>query len=342
VIDAQHIKKLAPEFGIDNIRIAAAKPFTTAATRIKQQVNSGLYLHSEYWYRRNIDLFCDVQSVLPGARSIIAACQCYLTNEEIKKGRPGDPYGTIARYTWRNYYSDLQKRLKRLAQLLKQEHGARCRVYSNGPIAEKPIAESCGLGYYGKNSIIINENFGSWVVLGEIITDAEIEPDKPIAKNCGTCNECIEACPTGAIVAPYVIDRRRCIQALTNWYGILSDEIASAWGARLYGCSVCQEVCPANDNVQRLPPRSSIGLVDSSISLSEILEMGEEEYRRTYAHNQITASWINFKAIQRNAIVALGNIRDRQTLPLLEKISRTDDEVLAQSARWALANFNCN
>jgi epoxyqueuosine reductase len=340
VIDAQHLKNLGQEFGIDKIRIATANPLTVAAARIKRQIKDGLYLRSEHWFRRNIDTFCDVRSVLPGAKSIIAACQCYLTDEETETGPPGQPYGAIARYTWRNYYSDLRKRLKKIARVLELENNARCLVYSNGEIAEKPIAERCGIGYYGKNSIIINKDLGSWIVLGEIVTDLELEPDNPVTEDCGTCTKCIEACPTGAIIAPYILDRRRCIQALTNWYGVLSDDVANVWGNRLYGCTLCQEVCPANKNVRMLPPRASIGLVGSSVSLPDILEMSEVEYRRKYAHNQMTATWIDFKAIQRNAIVALGNIRDRRTLPLLEKMSRNADEVLARSARWAIANFN--
>lgn len=339
MIDARYVKDLGQEFGIDSIRIASAEPLCDAATLIKQQIEAGLYLPNEHWHRRDIDALCDVQSVLPGARSIISACQCYLTDERVDNSTPGDPHGLIARYTWRNHYADLRERLRKIAAILEQTHGAKYRVYSNSGIAEKPVARRCGIGFYGKHSIIINEEFGSWIVLGEIVNTLELEPDTPSEASCGECNACIEACPTGAIIEPYVIDRRLCIQALTNWYGVLPDAIARVWGNRLYGCSVCQDVCPANEDVVAKKPRTNIGYVGQSISLTEILGMNESQYRSKYANNQITANWINFKAIQRNAIVALGNIRDQVTIPLLERLAKDNDPVIARSAVWAIRNF---
>jgi epoxyqueuosine reductase len=339
VIDAQRVKDLGKEFSIDNVRVTTALPFIDAATRIAHQKNAGLYLSSEHWYQRDVDKFCDVSSILPGAKSIIAACQCYLTDETPEYGIPGNPHGSVARYTWRNHYADLRERLTRIAQLLETKYGATCIVYSNGKIAEKPVAQRSGIGHFGKHSIIINREFGSWIVLGEIVTDLAITPDAPADTNCGKCTVCIEACPTGAIIKPYIIDRRRCIQALTNWYGVLPHDIASVWGDRLYGCTLCQDLCPANSSVSALPPRTEIGYVGPSISLLEILESNEQEYRARYANNQVTAKWINFKAIQRNALIALGNIRDTKTLPLLEKLAKNSDAVIAQSAKWAVSNF---
>ena len=339
MIDARQIQGLAEEFGIDHVRTTTAEPFIDAAARITQQIHAGLYLQSENWYRRDVEDFCNISSVLPNARSIIAACQCYLTDEEINSGTSGNPYGLIARYTWRNHYADLRKRLRKIARVLEKEYGAEYAVYSNGKIAEKPIAQRSGIGYFGKNSIIINQELGSWIVLGEIVTNLEIIPDSPVTTDCGECTKCIDACPTHAIIEPYIIDRRLCIQALTNWYGVLPDDIARVWGNRLYGCIDCQDVCPANSVVKPVQPRTNIGYVGPSISLLEILAMEEAEYRMKYAHNQITAEWIRFKAIQRNAIVALGNIRDPATLPMLQKLTKDHDTVIAQSAKWAISCF---
>ena len=339
MIDAQTLKTLGKEFGIDEIRITTAEAFDLAAVRIIQQKNAGFYLNSERWQHRNITEYCDVRSVLPTAKSIIAACQCYLTDEQIDAGTPGDPYGSVARYTWRNHYSDLKKRLIKLVTSIDEIQRSEYVVYSNGSIAEKPIAERSGIGYYGKNSLIINKRFGSLIVLGEIVTDADLEPDSTSSTECGECIECIEACPTRAIIKPYIIDRRRCIQALTNWYGVLPDEIARVWENRLYGCSTCQDVCPANKDVEARPPRTDIGYVGQAISLIDILTMSEVQYRKKYADNQMTARWINFKAIQRNAIIALGNVRDKMTLPKLEKLTKSSDPVHAQSAQWAIDNF---
>jgi len=339
VIDAERVKTIGRQFGIDEIRITTVQPFSDANVRIKQQRDDGLYLDSEHWQRRDIDRFCDVRTVLPKSRSIIAACQCYLTTETADTDTPGNPQGLVARYTWRNHYADLKERLKRLAAIMKQQCSANCLVFSNGEIAEKPIAQRSSIGYYGKNSLIINQNYGSWIVLGEIITDVEIQPDRPLNMDCGECRQCIDRCPTRALVKPFVLDRRRCIQALTNWYGVLPDEIAGAWDNRLYGCTDCQDVCPANRHVRARQPRTDIGYVGPSVSLQDILKMSEKQYRKKYARNQMTASWINFQAIQRNALVALGNIRDQETLETLREYSKHGDPVLRQTARWALARF---
>ncbi|GAI02553.1 unnamed protein product, partial [marine sediment metagenome] len=158
--------------------------------------------------------------------------------------------------------------------------------------------------------------------------------------DCGNCLKCIDACPTKAIVYPYVLNCNRCIQALTNWYGIIPDDIAHAWGNRLYGCTICQDVCPANENVKPHSPRTDLGYVGSSISLSDVLQMEENEYRQRFPNNQITATWINFKAIKRNALIALGNIKDKKTLPILKKFARIQDDVLSKTAQWAIAKFS--
>lgn len=339
MIDTKFIKDYGKEMGIDAIRITTAQPFRDAEEKILAQKNEGLFLGSEHWEEENVYKFCDVHEVLPQAKSIIAVCQCYLTDERVDFTEPGRPHGLIARYTWRNHYLDLRKKLRTLAQYINKRGPTLYRVYSNGPVAEKPIALRSGIGYYGKHTIVINRTYGSWIVLGEIITDINLEPDEPLDMDCGDCRQCLDACPTKAIIRPYIIDRRKCIQALTNWYGVIPGEIARVWGNRLYGCTTCQEVCPANKQVKSFSPRTHVGYVGSSLPLLDIMKMNESEYREKYANNQITAYWINFTAIRRNALLALGNIKDRTTLPLLRKFSKDRDQVIAKTAQWAIANF---
>ena len=303
------------------------------------QRNAGLYLKSERWPKWDVKEFCDVKNHLPHGRSIIAAGQCYLTDEKEDLTEPGKPYGLVARYTWRNHYLDLRRRLEKLGEFIKQEYRASCLVYANGPVAEKPIAQRSGIGYYGKHSIIINKTFGSWIVLGEVITELEIEPDSPIDIDCGQCQACLDACPTGAIIKPYVIDRRKCIQALTNWYGIIPAEIRRVWGKRFYGCTTCQDACPKNREVKPRSATTQLGYVGSCVPLLEILEMDEARYRAKYANNQITTDWINFKAMQRNALLCLGYIKDKTTLPVLQRFAKEGDEVHAQTASWAIQSL---
>ncbi len=339
MIDGKEIKHIGRQLGIDEVRITTAEPFTSARDKFYEQKQEGLFMDRKHRHFEDIDNFYHTQSKLPMVQSIISACQCYLTNEKSDFTAPGKPYGRIARYTWRNHYLDLKNRLKQIAQFIGTEYDAASRVYSNGPVAEKPIAQRSGIGYYGKHSIIINKTHGSWIVLGEILTDIYIEPDKPLDTDCGDCQICVKACPTGAIIRPYVINRRRCIQELTNWLGVIPDDIARVWENRLYGCTACQDVCPVNKNVKPRSPQTNIGHVGSCVPLVDILRMGDTEYRKRFSNNQITERWIHFKAIQRNALISLGHIKDKKTLPLLKEFTRSQDEVLSHTARWAIKNF---
>jgi len=339
VISAQEVKNYSHELGIDDIRITNAEPFEQALAKHRDQSAEGLFIDNRDWRLRNIEHFYNVRATFPKARSIIAACQCYLTDENTDFTEPGRPFGRIARYTWRNHYLDLRKKLQRIAQFLKKSRSAHSFVYSNGPIAEKPIAQRSGIGYYGKHSIIMNQVYGSWIVIGEIITDLDIEYDAPLTIDCGDCRECMDACPTKAIIRPYVIDRRLCIQELTNWYGIIPDAIARIWENRLYGCTTCQDVCPINKEVKPRIPQTKLGFVGSCLPLIDILQMDEVEYRQRFAHNQITANWINFLSIQRNALIALAHTKDKTTLSLLEQFSKHQDPVLSKTAKWAITYF---
>lgn len=340
MIAAGEIRELADGFGIDAIRVTRALPNPSTISRIFQQRDEGFFFNSRRLSSPDLESFCDVRSKLTSARSIITACECYLTDEPIDHSTPGYPHGRIARYTWRNHYRDLKNRLKQLAVVLKEKYHASTLVYSNGPIAEKPIAQESGIGFYGKHSIIINPKYGSWIVLGEVITDIDIEADPPLDVDCGECQRCIDACPTGAIVRPYVLDRRRCIQALTTWHGVIDDDIAAVWENRLYGCMLCQEVCPQNEHVIPVPVRTDIGNVGPSVPLVEILNMHDAQYRTQYQDNQMTSRWVPFSAIQRNALLCLGHVRDRETMPLLKNFLKSSDPVLAQTTRWALSRIN--
>lgn len=334
----KEVKELAKELGIE-VKFTSAMPFTKESADIIKQCNNGLFLSNKYWLDKDINAFCNPASVLSEAKSIISSFLFYLVPDEINPSIPGEPYGTVARYTQRNYYKELKKRLKKLAGVLKKKYKAKVAVHSCGPIAEKPIAQRSGTGYYGKHGIIINPIYGSWIVLGEIITDLDLEPDEPLNIDCGKCRQCIDACPTRAIIKPYIIDRNRCIQSLTNHLDIIPDAIARVWSNRFYGCTTCQEVCPINKKVKPEPPKTDIGVVGPYISLVEILKMDEDTYRNKYKDNQISARWINFEAMQRNALITLGNIKDKKTIVLIKNFTKSRSKILQETAIWALNQF---
>lgn len=340
MIHFQDINDHAQQLGIDDIKVTHTEPFIIELQHFREQQLAGLFTNRRHRHFAKIEKFYDVKSVLANARSVITACEYYYTDEDDDLSEPGNPCGRIARYTWRNYYRDLRHRLEKLAEYIHSKNAHSYVVHSNGPVAEKPLAQRSGLGYYGKHSILIHPVYGSWVVLGEIITDLDLDPDRPLSMDCRDCRACIDACPTQAIKEPYIIDRTRCIQELTNWCGPIPEDIMEVWSTRLYGCTTCQDACPQNRSAKPVKPRTSIGQVGSCIPLFEVLNSDETAYRKHYPDNQITASWINFTAIQRNALIALGHTGDTTAFPYLEKFSHAPDQILSRAAQWSLSRMH--
>ncbi len=279
-----------------------------------------------------------------GALCVISAAACYLTSEPADATTPGRPHGTVARYTWRNYYRDTRAKLQDAAKVLRSEFGMETHCHccaAPGRLAEKSIASQAGVGYYGKNGIILTEKFGSWVVLGEIETDLAIEPDAPLEKDCGLCTACMDACPTQALAEPYVLNTERCLQYLMNWRGILPVPIRELWGNRLYGCTTCQDVCPKNKTVAPTERRFKTGFVGCSLPLLEVLGMDEPTFRARFQGNQLGARWIDRDCIRRNAAVALGNLGDPAAIPALEKSLTDPSEMVRVHTAWALEKLAC-
>lgn len=335
------MKAFAEKVGLDVVRVTTAEPLTEASKRIKEQIQRGL---RPKWKIEDIDSFCAPRSVLSSARSIVAAAECYLTSEPVDLSKPGEPHGRIARYLWRNYYHDVKEKLQRVAAFLKKRAPEKTkfhfRCYSNGPLAQKPIAQRAGVGWYGKNGIIYTEEYGSRVVLGELITSVELEPDEPLEGSCGTCEACIKACPTKAIIEPYVLDMPRCLQYMTTRQFNMPLNLREIWGNRLYGCTTCQDVCPLNHKVKPKNRKPTYGYVGSSLPLIPILQMKEKEYRGRFRKNQIGEWWVRFGAIQRNAAVALGNIRDPAAIPALTQALKKSRSLMVRvHAAWALGKI---
>ena len=233
-------------------------------------------------------------------------------------------------------------KLKRVAAFLKEKvkTNFHFRCYSNGPIAEKPMAQRAGVGWYGKNGIILTKEYGSWIVLGELITNIELEPDQPLQESCKNCQMCIEACPTKAIIEPYILDKSKCLQYITHRQLVMPYPIREIWGNRLYGCTTCQEVCPLNRRVKPKNRKPKYGYVGPSLPLIPILQMKEKEYRKRFRGNQIGEWWVSFGAIQRNAAVALGNIGDPIAIPALaQTLKGSRSKVVRRHAAWALGKI---
>jgi epoxyqueuosine reductase len=326
------IKEYAAELAIDGIGFCDSAPLEQARAGIESAIQSG-YVPSEIVPSESTVLRLTTPTRhLRRAKSIISAYQAYYTGES-----PSDDpaIGRVAMYTTSNYYEDLRLRLSRLAGFMQKEFACRTKVLCcYVTLAEKPIARKAGLGFYGKHGIIITPEHGSFVVLGEILTDLELEPDPDLDTDCGRCTRCIEACPVGAFRAPYFVDRNLCIQAHCGRRTTIPLAVREAWQNRLYGCTTCQDVCPSNLRVIPTGRKVEHGHVGSSIPLAEMLLIGDSEFEERFRNNQIGMRERN--TLRRNAIVAAGNSRSDIFVDALTGCAEDPDPMVRRHALWAI------
>jgi epoxyqueuosine reductase len=339
------IKAKAQELGFDLVGIAAVEASLFAAP-FRDWIAQG-YAGEMAYLERNADKRLDPSLILPGAKSIIAVGMNYYTDADEGAGTPptDSEHGVVARYARGDDYHDVMTaRLKTLLEWLKGEAGAEIegRVYvDTGPVLEREVAQKAGLGWFGKNTLLINTRRGSYFFLGEIITTAALTPDAPAVGGCGTCTRCLDACPTGAIVAPYVVDSRRCLSYLTiELKGEMPEEFrpaVAASGNRIYGCDICQEVCPFNQ--RRSVPTAEAAYQAREINqmpqLTDLLLMDDEQFRREFKGSAIKRA--KRRGLLRNVAVALASSDDPETEATLKYAAEQDPEPLVREhAEWAL------
>ncbi len=273
------------------------------------------------------DVSCHPETLLPNARTVVSAALCYYApGPELE---PGD--GRIPRYAWQDPYTELRAKLVKLGEAI----GGRYRVLvdANQHVDREGAARS-GVGFYGKNTLLITRRFGSWVVLGTLISDAEIDPTPPLELDCGACRRGVDACPTGALDEPGTLDATRCLSYWTQAPGPIPEEMRAPLEDRVYGCDICQDVCPWNRGIEKRradePPRGEPG-----VSLVEWLEADDAELRARWQHLYVPRN--DARHLKRNAIVALGNTGSAEHVDALERFE--DDPLLAEHAEWARARI---
>ncbi len=346
------VKKWALEAGFDLVRITTAEDFPKDRDVALQRIDEGLMDGLPWYNQARVNRGTSPQELLPGAHSIICLALNYFPGEfndpepqqsaEEQTHNVETPTGKIARYARGRDYHRLMKRKMRdlVAQLsdgLETEVSARWYV-DDGPMLDRAAAARAGLGWFGKNTNILTTELGSWIFLGQIITDLDLEPDPPVKKSCGSCVRCIDACPTGAIVAPYVIDNTRCIsfQTIEN-RGPIPIELRPLMLDWVFGCDICQEVCPVN---RKETPTSESGFGRRSLSVAnlvEILEMTDTQFLERFAGTPIMRA--RRVGLQRNACVALGNLRSRDAIPALVLALIAGDALVRGHAAWALGEI---
>jgi epoxyqueuosine reductase len=279
----------------------------------------------------------------PWARSVVVCAINYNTAQPYSMQAPDHARGWISRYAWsrQDYHDAVLLRLRQVEEALRRACGSDdliTRSYvDTGPIVERVVAKYAGIGWIGKNTCILNQKLGSWLFLGVILTSLELAPDLPAPDRCGTCTCCIDACPTDALIAPYQLDSNRCISYLTiEKRGSLpeDDELRSRMGRHVFGCDICQDVCPWNrkapaTKAAEFQPREEL----VNPALEWLAEMSAEEFGRTFRGSPVRRA--KLAGLRRNAVIAMGNSGDEKFLPLLEKLAGDGDAVVAESAAWA-------
>lgn len=304
----EHIRRRARELGFVKIGIARASALDQEALHLGEWLRRG-YHASMAWMENNAEKRTDPRMLVPGARSVIVAAENYFSPEQ-HSASPGD--GKISRYAWGDdYHLHLKKRIESLLECIKQvEPGSDGRVYvDTGPVMEKAWAARAGLGWQGKHTNVITREAGSWVFLAVIITTLELEYDEPSVDMCGTCTACIDACPTDAITEPYVVDAGKCISYQTIEHrGPIDPELGKKFDRWVYGCDICQDVCPWNrfatdtERAEYAPREGNI-----APRLDELIAMTQEEFSRRFAKSAVKRTKVS--GLSRNAAL----VRDNQS-----------------------------
>jgi epoxyqueuosine reductase len=319
--------------------------FTSAASlahggRLRAWVAQGFAGEMGYM-SRDVEKRLDPCRVMPAARSIILLGMNYYTSPTLPPASSG--HGWISRYAWGDdYHHVLGDKLKALVAYIQDIEGAevQARWYvDTGPILERELAWRAGLGWPGKNTNLINRRLGSWLVLGGILLDRELDYDAPATDHCGTCTRCLVACPTGALVAPGMLDARRCIAYLTiELRGPIPPEFRSLMGTHIFGCDICQAVCPWNRRPSvsadtAFLPRAGFAAPE----LIPLLGLSEDEFRARFRGSPVARA--KRRGLLRNVAVALGNLRDARAIPALQTALYDVEPLVRGHAAWALGRI---
>jgi epoxyqueuosine reductase len=324
------LERLAQELGLDVVGAAPATAYEQTERHIRERKERGLFADMRFTMAQP-EVSCHPETLLAGARTVVSAAHCYYAPEpELDPGK-----GRLPRYAWYDGYAVLRERLDQLGRRLGGDY--RVLVDANQHVDREAAARS-GVGFYGKNTLVITRRHGSWVVLGTLVTTAEVQATPSLDAGCGTCTLCIEACPTGALDEPGVLDSTKCLSYWTQAPAAIPVEYRSALGAQVYGCDICQDVCPWNRGVEKR--RGDVELPDGAephVRLADWLEEDEDVLREHYERLYVPRN--DARYLRRNALVALGNVGTPEDMPLATPFLANGDELLREQADWAVSRI---
>ena len=328
---------LAREHGIEHLGVAPADVLDRARDALHERKAAGLHAGMQFTYR-NPDRSTDPGRAVEGARSVIVGARAYLADDT--PSRPAGAHGAVARYAWIDYYAPLREGLRVISRRIRDAGHRAVAFADDNSIVDREVAYLAGIGWFGKNANILIPGAGSWFVLGCVVTTAEYSVAKPLADGCGSCRRCLDGCPTGAIVAPGVVDANRCLAWLVQQPGTFPLEHRETLGDRFYGCDDCQTVCPP---AVRHGRHHTVALDDDAqawVDVLDVLDSSDEQlidrYGRWYLAGRDPRWW------RRNALIVLGNTgdaADRRTVETLHRYMASSDPILREHAAWAAARL---
>jgi epoxyqueuosine reductase len=278
------------------------------------------------------EVSCHPEQLLPGARSVVSAALCYYTPAP----EPGPGEGRLARYTWDDRYAELRGKLDELGRRLGGSY--RVLVDANQHVDREAAARS-GVGFYGKNTMLITRRHGSWVVLGTLVTDVELRATPRLSLDCGSCRLCIDACPTDALDEPGTLDSTRCLSYWTQAPAPIPEHYRAALEDRVYGCDICQDVCPWNRGIEKRRQNEPLRKgAEPTVSLVDWLEADAEELTARYERLFVPGN--DPRYLRRNALVAIGNAGTDSERTAVERLAGDADPLLREHAQWALDRLN--
>ena len=319
------LSRMAADLGLDAIGVTPAEPYEHTERTIRDRRARGLFADMRFTMARP-EVSCHPELLLEGARSVIAAALCYFAPDP----EPDVDEGRLPRYSRRDEYSLLRERLDALGRAL---GGAYRVLVDDNDHVDREAAVRAGIAFYGKNTMAITRRHGSWVVLGVLVTDVELEPSPALELDCGSCRLCIDACPTGALDTPGTLDSTKCLSYWTQAPSSIPEEHRAELGDRVYGCDICQDVCPWNRGVEKRRENLQLDGATPGVSLREWLERPDREliadFDRLYVPRN-DARWL-----RRNALIAAGNVGSDALMPSVERYLESDDPMLRETAKWA-------
>ncbi|HLS67672.1 MAG TPA: tRNA epoxyqueuosine(34) reductase QueG [Pseudogracilibacillus sp.] len=343
-MDGETLKRLIIEeskvIGIDKIGFTTADVFTELKDRLREQQDRG---YASGFEKGTITERTEPKRLMNSAKSIISIALAYPSRiKNPPKSKPKERRGIFCRASWgEDYHHVLRDRLEKLAAFIAEKvpHFQYKIMVDTGELSDRAVAERAGLGASGKNTLLITKEYGSFVYLGEMITNISFPPDEPIEDLCGDCRLCLDACPTGALVAPRQLNAQRCLAFITQTKDFVPVEFRDKIGTRVYGCDTCQAVCPWNRRIdfhlhEEFEPEPEV----AKPLLRPMLKMSNREFREKFGH--VSGFWRGKNPLQRNAMIGLAHYKDESAIDDLAEVLRKDVRpVIRGTAAWALGKI---